>query len=403
MTSPYSAEYGRSPGAAISVTTKSGTNEFHGTALRLLPQRALRLEQLLQRGFRSERGQPAAKPANDQNQFGAQPGRARSSRTRRSSSSTTRARASRAASPASPACPPLDERRGHLHGRRARSAHRPAVPGQHASRRTASIPWRPAILALLPRPNQPGANNYFRQTPRSIDNADRFLGRVDLRARPATTTSSRATSTPTATACIPGWFGGIVDGTGTSAFGDQDDEVATAWSAGWTRIFSPSMVNEFRFSWSAGRLRRGAGAFGQDAAGGGAACPACPTDPLFGGGLTGMHDRRLLRRPGLGRIGSPNFLPKFQHTNQFEFLNTLSWLKGNHAFKFGVDVMAPMKNEYMDVPGDARRAALPQPLHRATRWATSCSATSPTRCSRTSTWSTSATGRRRSSSRTTGR
>ena len=32
VTSPYSAEYGRSPGAAVSVSTKSGTNGFHGTA-----------------------------------------------------------------------------------------------------------------------------------------------------------------------------------------------------------------------------------------------------------------------------------------------------------------------------------------------------------------------------------
>src|SRR6185369_3583408 len=31
VTSPYSAEYGRSPGAAVSVSTKSGTNEFRGT------------------------------------------------------------------------------------------------------------------------------------------------------------------------------------------------------------------------------------------------------------------------------------------------------------------------------------------------------------------------------------
>ena len=32
VTSPYSAEYGRSPGAAVSVSTKSGTNSLHGTA-----------------------------------------------------------------------------------------------------------------------------------------------------------------------------------------------------------------------------------------------------------------------------------------------------------------------------------------------------------------------------------
>ena len=32
VTSPYSAEYGRSPGAAVSVSTKSGSNAFHGTA-----------------------------------------------------------------------------------------------------------------------------------------------------------------------------------------------------------------------------------------------------------------------------------------------------------------------------------------------------------------------------------
>src|SRR4029077_8996588 len=57
-----------------------------------------------------------------------------------------------------------------------------------------------------------------------------------------------------------------------------------------------------------------------------------------------------------GRIGSPDFLPKFQHTNQFEFLDSLSWLRGNHAVKVGADIIAPMQNQYMDVP--ATRGAL---------------------------------------------
>ena len=34
----------------------------------------------------------------------------------------------------------------------------------------------------------------------------------------------------------------------------------------------------------------------------------------------------------------------------------MCWLHGNHAIKFGADVIAPMKNEYLDVP--ATRGAM---------------------------------------------
>jgi Carboxypeptidase regulatory-like domain/TonB-dependent Receptor Plug Domain len=64
VTSPYSAEYGRSPGAAVSVSTKSGTNDIHGTAYEYF-----RNEHMDSIDFFSERA-GAAKPANDQNQFG---------------------------------------------------------------------------------------------------------------------------------------------------------------------------------------------------------------------------------------------------------------------------------------------------------------------------------------------
>src|SRR4029077_6530693 len=58
------AEYGRSPGAAVIVTTKGGTNEFHGVAYEYLRNRVLDANDF----FSNRSG--LAKPENVQNQFG---------------------------------------------------------------------------------------------------------------------------------------------------------------------------------------------------------------------------------------------------------------------------------------------------------------------------------------------
>ncbi len=50
-------------------------------------------------------------------------------------------------------------------------------------------------------------------------------------------------------------------------------------------------------------------------------------------------------------IGSPNFLPKFQKTQQWQFSDTLSWTRGRHQIKFGTDVHAPQTDNFQDVPG----------------------------------------------------
>ena len=43
-------------------------------------------------------------------------------------------------------------------------------------------------------------------------------------------------------------------------------------------------------------------------------------------------------------------MPKYQHTDQFQYLNTTTWLTGGHGVKFGADIMLPMNNEFVDVP-----------------------------------------------------
>ena len=64
VTSPFAAEYGRAPGGAIVVTTKSGTNRIFGTAYDYF-----RDERFDERTFFAKR-QNLSKPTNDQNQFG---------------------------------------------------------------------------------------------------------------------------------------------------------------------------------------------------------------------------------------------------------------------------------------------------------------------------------------------
>jgi hypothetical protein len=147
---------------------------------------------------------------------------------------------------------------------------------------------------------------------------------------------------------IPGAFGGVLDGTGTSAFGNQTIKT-NAFVGGWTRVMSSAMVNEFRLSWSQATSDAQQQAFGLTPPAA-ATIPGSITNPLVAGGFPGIAIDSYFGGSGLGRIGSPDFLPKFQHTNQFEFIDSLSWVNGAHLLKVGADIMAPMHNRFMDVP-----------------------------------------------------
>src|SRR6266853_1579223 len=65
---------------------------------------------------------------------------------------------------------------------------------------------------------------------------------------------------------------------------------------------------------------------------------------------------RLTSPPLGGPVGLPNFLPKHQVTQQYEFTDTLAWTTGRHQLKFGVDLRSPLRNLFQDVP--ATRGAL---------------------------------------------
>ena len=338
VTSPYSAEYGRSPGAAVSVSTKSGTNTFHGTGYEYF-----RNDKMDTIDYFSQKA-GASVPKNDQNQYGGNLGGPvvkdrgffftdyEGTRITRGVTRITRV-------------PTADERAGIF-----TTAIRNPATGLPFANNTIPAglidPYATSIINLVPLPNQTGGNNFFR-TADLLDNADRWLGRGDWKPTATDTVFGRYIYSNRERQ-IPGAFGGVVDGTGTSAFGNQTIKT-NAFVGGWTKIFASNKMNEFRVSWSQATSDAVQQSFGLTPPAS-ATIPGSITNPIVAGGLAGIAVDTYFGGSGLGRIGSPDFLPKFQHTNQFEFIDSLAWLKGDHSLKFGVDLIMPMRNQFMDVP-----------------------------------------------------
>jgi outer membrane receptor protein involved in Fe transport len=330
VTSPYAAEYGWSPGAAIIVNTKAGTNTIRGSVYDFF-----RNDSLDSNNFFAKRANQA-KPTNSQNQYGGNAGgpivknRAfffgdfEGTRIEQGVLRTGRVMTA-------------DERRGVFP-----TAIRDPLTGLPFANNTIPTnridPVAANIVALLPQPNAAGNNNFIRQ-PNVEDEVERYLGRVDIPlgndnvfARYIYTDRFRY---------VPGFLGGIVDGTSTSAWG-RNFLTSHAAVGGWTKVIGSNLVNEARFSWARGTNDGNQDPFGED---GNAQIgfPGVPADPRIVGGIVGIDIA------GHIRLGSPNFMPKFQHTQQFQYLDTLTWLKGKHQVKVGADIMAPMNNEYFDV------------------------------------------------------
>ena len=149
VTSPFAAEYGRAPGGAIVVTTKSGTNQLRGTVYDYFRDEQLRL---------AHRSSPKRsnldKPTNDQNQFGVNLGGPIVANrafffgdfeaTRITQGVLRTGRVTTA-----------DERSGVFAVRDPRPADRPAVRRTTRSRPTASIRWRAASWICCRCPTRP--------------------------------------------------------------------------------------------------------------------------------------------------------------------------------------------------------------------------------------------------------
>src|ERR1700733_7210248 len=245
ITTPYSAEYGRG-GAVISVISKGGTNEIHGTLYEYLRNRDTDAND-----FFSNR-QGLAKPENVRNQFGGNFGGPikKNKLFGFFDEETTRIVTGQLRSGT---VPTDNERVGNFSpaagaalGITYPTIYQNGVPVQGNIIPTTSISnVASQIMALFPEPTVPGAdlNNYFRNADLT-DNANRFSTRVDWQASDKDTVFWRYTWS-SRDRNSPGLFPGLADGTQSSSQGlyhlTADQAVL-----GWTRPILPNLVSEFR-------------------------------------------------------------------------------------------------------------------------------------------------------------
>lgn len=345
ITNPYSAEYGRSPGAAINVVTKGGTNLYHGVVYEYLRNRVLDANDF----FSNKNG--LAKPQNVQNQFGGNIGGPvikdklfgffdyEGTRVRRG--------VSRIATTLNP-----NERTGDFSAAAAArlgttypTIYDPLTAQPFSNNQIPQERIDPAtrkLISLFPDPNLPGATNNFTRNAGLLDDVDRYNGRADWTVSSIDNLFVRYTYTDRSR-FIPGFFGGIADGTSTSAWGRQS-LTAHGVALGWNHILSARMVNEFRAGFGRNNSSASQDPFGLNKASD--YVPGIPDNPTVNGGVP-----RTTFSGFNTFIGSPDFLPKAQVPTQYQFADTLYLSLGRHNIKLGADLRAPLRNNYLDVPG----------------------------------------------------
>jgi hypothetical protein len=333
QTSNYSSEFGRSGGAVINATTKSGTNAFHGTVFDFL-----RNDVLDARGYFE---QPDAKKAPfRQNQFGFTFGgpilrnklffftdyqgtRIGTAQTNISTVPTPAEVNGDFSAISSTIYDPNTT--VIVNG----EAVRQPFPGNIIPANRFD-PIAHNYLLLYPTPNVPGAlsNNYIANDAGSL-NIDQGDIRSDyvinskqqIFGRFSISHTDRFQEPP-----LPGLADGANPAQGMSFEDSRGLAVAHTWA------IRPTMVNDVRAGFNWDHYANGIAGYGLKPPPADLTVPGVPDDPQFNG-LTLFQISG-----GFRRLGYPGFAPTVSTSQEIQYGDTLSIIHGKHSLKVGVQL-----------------------------------------------------------------
>ncbi len=350
QTNDYSAEFGRSAGAVLNASIKSGTNQVHGSAWEFLRNDKLDAANFFENAGGIPRGEYR------QNQFGASVGGPiwRNKTFFFGDYEGTRIR--QALPYVSTVPTELERSSGFTNlselltqgGTRTDVLGRTFPLGQVFDPSTTRAvgsgfvrdpfpgniipanrldPNAIKLLDLYPIPNNPGLFNNYTSNPVIRNDVNQFDIRIDQNFSDKDTLFGRVSYSDNPQ-LIPGPFGGIADG-GAFYAGNQTAKSTNAVLSE-THSFSPNLVNEARAGFNriaTTRLQSNGNTLGIPAQFGIQGVPQVPDN----GGLGSIFIT------GLTTLGSNQFLPSVEYSNTLQFTDNLTKIAGKHSIKTGFE------------------------------------------------------------------
>ena len=331
------AEFGRFNGGVINLTTRGGTNAFHGSGFEFF-----RHESLNARNFFASIN--PVKPEFRRNQFGGVLG-GPLRRDRTFFFVDYQGQRQRIGRTVISTVPTALQRRGiftEAIGGRVPAIYDPAttVPnGSGGFTRTpfanGTIPQErmdPVAVALLgryPMPTSAGTANNYRRTAGEVDDQDQMDVRIDHR------TASNRDQIFGRLSHFQGTFTPVTplpDGSGvtTGTLGPQDT-TAWAFASNYQHTFSSNVLNEVRFGDTRRTVGRTAAQL-SSAAGSALNIPGIPAGARFPNTLPTFTFAGAYQQ-----LGSPANTASDFNTSVSEVADTLTWVRGRHALKAGFD------------------------------------------------------------------
>jgi len=336
LTGTYSAEYGRQSGGQVVVTTKSGTNTFHGSAWdfyrnSVFDARNFFTPQRLSL-IRSQYGAVLGGPVVPNKTFFFVGWENQNRGNGVSALSNV---------------PPEAFRRGDFSSIGATlknpfNNYAP-FPGNQIPSKLWSAQGA-GLLALYPSPNQNDPKNNILSSSKGHYDSDEFSTRLDHRFSDKDqlygvyqfldSHELYPLSNPLCSArAVPGW-------------GCNELQRTQQATIGWTHIFSPNLVNEARIGYARFGFYRIQEDFNSDVVNrlGIGGLPDAGKTPFNNGAPQ-------ISVTGYVTIGGPTNLPQGRHDNNYNYIENLTLTKGSHTMKFGVDYLRILFNSFFTNTG----------------------------------------------------